>query len=447
MRTRTLNAATLGSVLSLLLATQSVAARNLNPPEYVFKPDIPHDMVTINTGAIGFQPYVDDMAWDTFIALNWPVPEELKERGIPDRQNVIGGFVDPSEGTGGKTWATGPVVWETFKDTEDIFLNPPVKPAPFNDAELIPDACQTLATAHPGAALRTMTETGKVSDVLRDTLQAGSDKPLIDQNGLKVWYEVKVNKVYYDYVVDKEFYIAGKQDGAEISFPAGSNTSAREATIKVKAAWKVIGGLGSKQPDNPDMFYTTYALVYDRKTDSCSRQLMGLVGLHIAMKTEQLPNWMWATFEHVDNAPDMEAGPVAGKQYNFYNPDCKDCKPNEEPAEGSTKPVQVVRLVPVSTTAPNAVFQEAFKTLRKDNVWQHYMLVDAQWGMTVADRRKPDQPAYLANTVIETYLQEPVPDPDPKSTKTNPHGCINCHGKYAGDKDLDFQLFKAQKKK
>src|SRR5262245_9431271 len=73
------------------LAGQPIQGRRMLPPCYVFSPDIPADIVTQDVGAIGFQPFVDILAWDTFIALNWPAPIPIVERGVPDRQNLIGG--------------------------------------------------------------------------------------------------------------------------------------------------------------------------------------------------------------------------------------------------------------------------------------------------------------------------------------------------------------------
>jgi hypothetical protein len=414
--------------------------RQYTPPNYVFSPDIPKDIVTHNVGAIGFQPFVDILAWDTFIALNWPVPQALAQRGVPDRQNVIGGVPGGGggEGGGGAGMPVGPTVWETFKDTEDIFLNPPVAPKPFDAAESIPQPCLLKARDNPEAARRTLTMTAKVSDVLRDFKQAGTGLPLIDQNGQRVWYEVKVNRAYYDYVVANRFYDSRYQQGKVIAFPSSSNTTGDVPAIKIKSAWKVMGGPGSKQPDDFRKFYTTQAFVYDPDTRVCSVQTVGLVGLHVVMKTALLPQWSWATFEHVDNAPDQQAGPVSGKQYNFFNARCAGCTPNTPPPPANPNmPTQVVRLVPVSGVSPNGIYQAALKTLRPDNVWQNYMLVDAQWAGSRDNIGVPNQPKYLANATLETYLQQPVED------SNNPHGCINCHGKYAGNRDLDFQLFKA----
>src|SRR2546423_15375928 len=60
------------------------SGRQYTPPFYVFSPDVPHDIVTHDVGAIGFQPFVDILAWDSFIALNWPVPDQITQRGVPD---------------------------------------------------------------------------------------------------------------------------------------------------------------------------------------------------------------------------------------------------------------------------------------------------------------------------------------------------------------------------
>lgn len=423
-------------------ADDAPSGRQLAPPYYVFSPDVPRDIVTQDVGAIGFQPFVDNLAWETFLALSWPVPDPLVERGVPDRQNVVGGLVQHGEG-GGKISPTGPTVWESYKDTADLFLsdghNNPVAPAPFDAAETIPPACRNLAANHPGAARRTLMMEAKISDVLEDFKQAFTGQPLIDQNGQKVWYEVKVNRAYYDYVVDNGFWDSRKQQGKTISFPSSSNTTLEEPAVKVKAAWKVMGLLGSRQPDDPKKFYTTEALIYDSEAGTCTKELVGLVGLHVVQKTDLLPQWMWATFEHVDNAPD-KTGPVPGKQYNFFSSQCAGCPFNKPPSKTNPDfPTQVVRVVPVDSVAAgaNSLFQPALQALRADNVWQNYMLVNAQWAGNRDPVGTPTQPKFLANTTMETYLQEPVDDPG------SPHGCINCHGKYAGTKDLDFQLYKA----
>jgi hypothetical protein len=152
-------------------AKGAASGRQLTPPHYVFTPDLPRDIVTEDVGAIGFQPFVDILAWNTFISLNGPAPNPINQRGVPDRENVIGGFVTGGEG-GKKSMPVGPTVWEPYKDTADTYLNPPVKPTSFDTPESIPKPCQTAAGANPVAARRTLVQMTKVSDVLEDFRQA-----------------------------------------------------------------------------------------------------------------------------------------------------------------------------------------------------------------------------------------------------------------------------------
>lgn len=435
-KTFLMSAAICGALaISALSLAQSQKGRQFTPPYYVFNPSVPKDMVAHDVGAIDTQAFADNLAWDTFIALNWPAPSPIVERGVPDPQNIIGGFVDVGEGKPTPS-PNGPTVWETFKDTNDIYLPSAERPTSFDTPESIPPPCKDLAAANPGAARRTLMLTSKFGELVRSDKQADGHR-LVDQNNMNVWYEVKLNRVYYDYVVSNGFYNSKNQVGKTISFPFSANNSSKDATIKVKAAWKVMGPPGSKQPDDPTKFYTTDALVFDPVSNDCSKQTLGLVGLHIVMKTKQLPQWLWATFEHVDNAPDQATGAVQGKQYNFFNASCSPtpCATNQHPDKGSMIPTQVVRVVPVDLLAAgdNALYQAALKTLRPDNVWQNYELVNAQWGASATPLGTPNEPKFLANTTLETYLQQAVP----------PNGCINCHGQFAGQNDLDFELFHA----
>jgi hypothetical protein len=56
---------------------------------------------------------------------------------------------------------------------------------------------------------------------------------------------------------------------------------------------------------------------------------MGLVGMHIAVKTRSSPQWVWATFEHVDNlqADDLTMVKINGNRRRlrptFNNPDLR----------------------------------------------------------------------------------------------------------------------------
>ena len=99
------------------------------------------------------------------------------------------------------------------------------------------------------------------------------------------------------------------------------------------------------------------------------------------------------------------------------------------------------------TVAPlNAQFQAALRSSSSKNVWQYYELVFTQWPADPKNVQKFGEPtpAFLANSVIETFFQGPSPQ---NPTKDNPpHSCMGCHGMFAqqeAQKDFVFQLFKA----
>jgi hypothetical protein len=418
--------------------------RQFTPPWYVASPEVPPDVVLDPPLAPDLP--ITDFAWNTFIALSWPASS--REYGVPDRQNLVGGF-PYSKGIAPPGQPSGPTVWETFKDTKDIYLNPPDRPAPFDAPESIPAACKGLALENAEAARRTMAMVTKTSEVLRDVRQAFTMAPLIDLNGELVRYEVKVNETYYDFVVANGYYDSRNQPAGGVNFPEGANDKNGLGAIRVKAAWKVMSKPGAKFHDDPKRFYTTQALIYDETTKTCSKQLMGLVGLHIAQKTAVFPRYIWATFEHVDNAPtpdEIESGAAAKKKWNFYNPASNakwNAPPPNDPAKW-TVPVQVVRLLPVTDNAAlvNPKFRKMLYALNPGgattpgNVWANYFLVGAQWSSAEMSPI-PNQPDYMANTTMETYLQEPIDDPN------SPHGCINCHNKFVPTTDGDFQMKQA----
>jgi hypothetical protein len=97
--------------------------------------------------------------------------------------------------------------------------------------------------------------------------------------------ETRLNKETYTFVRDNDLYNLDGQlkllsKGVEISFP----TSAKE----IKAQWRPITQAQRAK------YHTVEVPAADG-----TKQLFGLTSLHIT--TKDLPNWLWATFEHIDN--------------------------------------------------------------------------------------------------------------------------------------------------
>jgi hypothetical protein len=368
-------------------------------------------------GTTGTQDPMDYLSWQTFIALNWPASASYN--GVPDANVVVGGHNITSYYPNGMRGS--PTVWETYKDSADIFLPDAQPPSPFG-----------APTVH----------------VLFDDTESFTNSPLNDQNGHHVYYEVRMNEVEYNYIVSHGLYNSANQS-QPISFPAGNNATGEIGSVHVKAAWKILG-----PNDDPSRFYVAKALIFTRGSISAFQANVGLVGMHIAHKTASRPEWIWSTFEQIDNAPDLPAQghaipppPTPPGHYNFTNAKCAiaQCPPNQEVGTTSNQPVQVLRVTPIPSSVQtlNGTFQAALRSWNQANVWQYYGLVRTQWPGEPANTKLfgVPQPAFLANTVIETYFQGP--SPTNPTAKDPPHSCMGCHGMFAQQNDFVFQLFKA----
>jgi len=414
---------------TLALAQQTPPAPAAAPPvpplAYHLSPYLPHDVFAPLAGTIDLQPAMDYLSWEVFIALNWPASEI--ENGVPDTNTVVGG----QEVTNyyPKGLRASPTVWETFKDSNDIFLPHATPPTPFS---------------------------AKTQHVLFDDTESFTKSPLNDQNGRHVYYEVRMNEVEFNYIVNHKLYDSNNQKPPfVISFPPGNNATRAAGSVHVKAAWKILNIDGPGQRDDPGRFYTARALIYTPGRPSAFLATVGLVGMHIAHKTATRPEWIWSTFEQVDNAADIPQKPGQPippppnppNQYSFTDWNCpveKCPPPNQQVPQTSNQPVQVLRVTPiVDTKMLNAQFQLALRTWNPKNVWQYYQLVSTQWpsqpGNTTAFGEP--RPKYLANTVIETFFQGP--SPAHPTAQDPPHSCIDCHGQFGQHKDFVFQMFKA----
>lgn len=406
--------------------------------------DIPFD-VTVN-GPITLDSLQDDfdvLSWDTFVALNWPVAAN----GQPDKSKVIGQYGDNA------------TVWQTWKESSDIFLPKGATPSPWGSSRQIPAQCRNVLKPN----MRFLQQIGKTPNLLEESVEPFKTGPLIDQNGRYARFEILVNQPMFDYIIaNKLFSKQGQANFTNVVFPCGSASNKTVGAIMAKAAWKLL----TEEEKNSGRFHVTEALVYTPQSDNpvvaekCERAFVGLVGFHIVHKTIGAPQWVWSTFEHVDNCP-TDGEPVSKPQYNFYNKNTPQAQTNEPPPrpwdpnkiEPPDRRVQVVRKIPISTAtkALNARYQAALRTVNPKSVWQNYELVSTQWPTNPAndcdvetsapvDRIGTPAPQFLGNTTLETYIQGKVPNVS--------SSCMECHANAtttdAVFSDFTFLLERAQ---
>lgn len=462
--------------VSKVLAAKDAGTPKITPPKYPSQCDtidlpagfefptltseLPYDLDSLknNAGAISktpsecevfeLQKMFDLFSWSTFIGLNWPADTNG----------------EPLKGQIGSS-PKAPRVWETYLMPSQIFRDHGATPEPWGSSEEAP---------------RSLGSISKHTHILNEVDEAFFNletpmPPITDLNKAYVRYEIRINKEEYLYIKNKGLYSVEGQDqfikaGAPISFPKGkAGASPVRGAMELKAAWKKMG-LG----DDPSKFHTIKANVVQPfappGTKPIVDQLYGLVGLHIMVRTESAPQWVWATFEHVGNAPvvDLRAGvpsSITGsgkysfwddkgqRSYGGFDPTVyQNLKKIQDDANyyqpladrGAT---QITRVI----TDNNSVSESKWtKNLNKvmqakltGTVWENYRLISTQWPTDPKSKTDGNPaPVSLGNPVMETYMQVNG-------------SCMGCHNgsTFGGDKqkaanaNFSFMLQRAKSTK
>lgn len=384
------------------------------------------------------QQTVDCFAWQTFIVLNWMADPNAP--GQPDTTVTAAQFGQPGN--------FNPVVWESYKDVSEVFQTKAPAPWGKNHTPLLHTSRLQKSKNTSIKELFTISKFATMPDTIRELFQA-SAVWLTDQDSNLVWYELRMNEDEFNYIYQNQLYDPVVQyktasQGNGVWLPAGNSVYGNQGAIEIKSAWRVVpeGMLSTYQ----NRFKISQAYV-PSKVDTTGGeptfsdfklQYVALVGLHILRKTPSMPQLVWATFEHIDNAP-VEGKVNPDQNYSFYNKNCSACPVNQEPVEGKTPlttPVQVAR--PASNPGNpadnyvdslNAFVQNAIRAANPSSVWQYYKLISVQWPASgIPDNLQKGKqlplatggitPQVLGNTTLETYFL----------TNT---GCMSCH-QYAG---------------
>lgn len=358
----------------------------------------------------GVQRLFDQLSWQSFVALNWPHANGK-----------------PTPSINGK----GDLYWSSYAESYEVFKANGGTPDPYTRerTSLPPVALDAAPPELSDANVRVLFNLSSTRgfNILDEVDQAFSS-PLWDQNGNMVHYEILLNRDEYDFIRSSTLYnLQGQVAYAQghnqkVVFPHGSFSSGAIGAIELKLAWRVLG-----KGDVASRYLSSDAYILTGKPAKWERVLVGLVGMHIAHKTESSPQWIWSTFEHVDNlavndfaafghSQTLPAGP------SFNDPGCEWCPVNVVPSadsKGLTK-TQVSRVTPIpkATQALNAQWQA--KLAANQSPLQYYELLNTQWptdpsAPPAAKDKFPDSisnksggnptPVFLVNSVMETYFQ------------------------------------------
>ena len=255
------------------------------------------DVVPLRSSAPG-QTNVDVFSWKTFIALNRPAALDADGRPVRDDAYPNGkpDLTKPVD-------ARGPRVWEGLKADHELFRHGGKAPVAWNryDDDLPCSAGEIGEKS--GEKILTLLSEGTTMQQGVNQAMAG---PLIDRFGSYVHYEVRHNKPYYDTVKDNKFYLRSELNKHRwprkmIQLPIGVRDKTY-GSLEIKAAWRVLDP--SEDEAAANRYYWTWARIPNPVTGECGpRVRVAMVGLHIIQKVDGFNQWLWATFEHVDNVP------------------------------------------------------------------------------------------------------------------------------------------------
>jgi len=346
--------------------------------------------------------FFDDYSWKAFIALVWPAL--AGQRGTPDPNAKVGG--------------SGPLVFETYKSLDEVFHNDGTAPSAWNSFDPPAENPCNIQTGFNDMVLAAFSKYSNLGQAGFGALVG----PLIAQNRTYVRFMTGFDQTEFNQILSNNWYLRANLPAAGLTFNTGS--------LDVKSSWMEMTNVA-----HPERYYTRTAWVMDPANGKCSQKTVGLVGLHIVQKTPTRPQWIWSTFEQIDNVPPgsgMNFNDGSGTPMPTANPYTVDPLPLPTP-----KPYNVTRVRPIhdSTRKTNTAYQ----SLLANTPWRYYQLVMTQWPLV------PNSPATFAtpqntfpgnnattafaNTTMETFDQTTVFT-----------GCMGCHAATQTGTDLVWAL-------
>ncbi len=317
----------------------------------------------------------------------------------------------------------GDLIFETFPSIDDVFGR---KASP---------SAKTLVSANTKKVRSFVPRVNKPSRVepFTDDLQAGPGGVLVAQSNDVTYYEQLLDPTGVGFVKSCDLTVFDCQ-----AQPAAKDLRLPAGAIEVKASWVPM----SKSHPNANLFYKINGFAVQRPDGSTYvPDFMALTGFHLVFATKGHPELIWATFEHVANAPDGPCVPGAPppapfQSWTFNNLKDTDCSPTHinqfvkgaKPGSKPPPPInQVVRVTPSGGGDPENVGDikslnaSVLAQLSAESVWRNYFLVGTIWtkgGNLPPSTSNEAGSTLLANATMETFRQN--------------KNCFDCHTNATG---------------
>ena len=194
---------------------------------------------------------------------------------------------NPLTGTNQKYWETN------FRQTSTIYLPTGCEPAPWGETQPPPEVVEQAKS------LPNWVDPIQVWHNLDTRIQVDG-LVLLDTWKQDVRYQLLMNKAAFDYIIERSFY---NVDGQEKAAQEGKPANFPETSFELKTSWIWIGTDADKFNQLKPSYYIApayYEVVQNGKHIRWEVGYAALSGMHIINRSR--PNWVWITFENVNNA-------------------------------------------------------------------------------------------------------------------------------------------------
>jgi hypothetical protein len=315
--------------------------------------------------------------------------------------------------------------WQTFLA---LLTTSPSQPVPryltwdFPKAEMNKLFCASACQGGTPAAAFNQCGGPSTEEVVNATTQpgfvpAGTSGEVIDQAGNPVYFTAHVSPLWLSFVSAHGLgdpNVLGAAD-SRLAFPGG--------TFEIKTSWRLAEGL--TKAERAQYYVTRACVIPEQKETKPFEADLALVGFHVTGGADNHPELIWATFEHVDNAPDCDETPQPGP-WGLYD-GLADCRrqpslcnrpnPSVTPYKPGP-PINVCRTVPHGGADVDTARQidhlnrDVQALLPRRSPLRFYELVGTLWAanssLAAAPTMNLQQPAgspLLSNTTLETFKQ------------------------------------------
>jgi hypothetical protein len=273
------------------------------------------------------------------------------------------------------------------------------------------------------------------------TGQAGGGATIYAQDGNVVYYDVRFSKA-----------LCGLT-GSAVEMQKQNITNFPAGTMELKFGWKVLS----------DAEIASNAFVTQKQNIAGKNVTLGLAGMHMVTATKDHPEFIWTTYEHINNTPDCTPPDAQnGNAWTFASASCTAALPGSADASNACKfnqppknqtaatgtPTNICRVHPYGTASGDPKAAQNLTDVTTQNselvslltqsgtpaamkVLANYFTVGALWvsdisqssgGVGVPNERGSLR---LANSVAETDYQHV------NLNNTFASNCFGCHN-YSG---------------